>query len=211
MRTISTGLYFITSAPTMAENRMPVPVDDSRFSVKIAASFVGLGTTGAIFSTNRCRPSIGNVGANRSLSQFFTTGKPHMKTKTDRIIHGVQARTRSAFECCTMAAGSLASEAETSWPLKEGEVQIFLGCQTRRNSTSETIETMAAMMSTNSGPMKFDTRYCGIANDRPVTKIAGQISIIALRPANAQINQKGTNNEKNGSCLPIMAVTAIKS
>ncbi len=67
------------------------------------------------------------------------------------------------------------------------------------------------MMSTSSGPMKFDTRYCGIANDRPVTRIAGQISIIALRPANAQISQNGTSSEKNGSWRPIIAVTSIRS
>ena len=73
------------------------------------------------------------------------------------------------------------------------------------------METMAAMMSTSSGPMKLDTRYCGMANDRPVTRMAGQISIIALRPAKAQISQNGTSSEKNGSWRPIMAVTAIRS
>ena len=70
---------------------------------------------------------------------------------------------------------------------------------------------MAAMMSTNSGPMKLETRYCGIANDKPVTRIAGQISIIALRPAKAQISQNGTSSEKNGNWRPIIAVTSIKS
>ena len=98
-----------------------------------------------------------------------------------------------------------------SRPRMDGEVHAFFGFHTRRNSTSETIETMAAMMSTSSGPMKFDTRYCGIENDSPVTRIAGQISIIALRPAKAQISQNGTSSEKNGSCRPIIAVTSMRS
>ena len=31
--------------------------------------------------------------------------------------------------------------------------------------------------------MYLETRYCGIANDKPVTRIVGQISIAALQPA----------------------------
>lgn len=41
--------------------------------------------------------------------------------------------------------------------------------------------------------------------------MAGQISVIALRPAKAQINQNGTINENSGSWRPIMAVTSIRS
>ena len=59
--------------------------------------------------------------------------------------------------------------------------------------------------------MKFDTRYCGIANETPVTRIAGQTSHMPLRPAKAQISQNGTSTEKKGSCRPIIAVTAIRS
>jgi len=33
----------------------------------------------------------------------------------------------------------------------------------------------------------------------PATRIAGQISFMPRHPANAQINQKGTSSEKNGS------------
>ena len=50
-----------------------------------------------------------------------------------------------------------------------------------------------------------------MANDTPVTRMAGQISHIALRPANAQISQNGTSTEKKGSWRPIMAVTSIRS
>src|SRR5512133_2565502 len=115
-----------------------------------------------------------------------------MKTNTDKMAQGVQARMSSAVECLTIGCGALASAALTSWPRMDGEAQIFLGCQTRRNRISAPIDTMAAMMSTSSGPMKLLTRYCGIANDTPVTKMAGQMSIMALRPANAQISQNGT-------------------
>ena len=59
--------------------------------------------------------------------------------------------------------------------------------------------------------MKLDTRYCGMAKDTPVTKMMGQISIMALRPAKAQISQNGTSTEKNGSWRPTMAVTSIRS
>jgi len=35
--------------------------------------------------------------------------------------------------------------------------------------------------------------------------MAGQICIMPRQPANAQITQNGTINEKNGSCRPTMA------
>jgi len=105
----------------------------------------------------------------------------------------------------------LASAALGSWPRSEGEVQIFLGCHTRKKPTRQAMETSAAMMSTSSGPMKLDTRYCGMANDTPATRMAGQISIMPLRPAKAQISQNGTSSEKKGSWRPIMAVTSIRS
>src|SRR2546427_3322994 len=50
-----------------------------------------------------------------------------------------------------------------------------------------------------------------MAKDTPVTKMMGQISIMALRPAKAQISQNGTSTEKNGSWRPTMAVTSIRS
>lgn len=59
--------------------------------------------------------------------------------------------------------------------------------------------------------MKLDTRYCGTANATPVTRMAGQISHMPLRPAKAQISQNGTSSEKNGNCRPTIAVTSIRS
>ena len=145
------------------------------------------------------------------MSQVLTEGRPQMKTKMDRMIHGVQAAISAERLCWTTGCGGLTSEALTSLPRMEAEVQIFLGCQTRRNSTRLIMEMMAAMMSTSSGPMKLDTRYWGIAKETPHTRMAGQISIMPLRPANAQISQNGTSTEKNGSWRPIMAVTSIRS
>ena len=96
---------------------------------------------------------MGKLGAKMPLSAAFTGGRPQTKTNTVRMSQGVQARTSSAGLWRTTATGSKASPPVRSWPLSEVERQIFLGCQTRRNSTSATMETMAAMMSTSSGPM----------------------------------------------------------
>src|SRR4030095_11082440 len=114
------------------------------------------------------------------LSASLTEGRPQTNTNTVRMAQGVHARIRSAREWRVGGVVAWASPLSVSWPLSDPEVQIFFGCHTRRNRISETIETIAAMMSTSSGPMKLETRYCGMANDSPVTRIAGQISIIAL-------------------------------
>ena len=60
-------------------------------------------------------------------------------------------------------------------------------------------------MSTIHGLTKFEIRYCGIANDTPQTRIAGQICIIPRKPAKAQISQNGTIREKIGNCRPTIA------
>src|SRR5512139_2281363 len=54
-------------------------------------------------------------------------------------------------------------------------------------------------------------RNCGIAKLTPVTRIAGQIPLTPFQPEKAQISQNGTSTEKNGSCLPTMADSAISS
>ena len=85
------------------------------------------------------------------------------------------------------------------------------GRQTLRNSASEAMETMAATMSTSHGPWKFDTAYCGIAKERPATRIGGQTSSVFLQPTNAMISQNGTMTEKNGSCRPTMPLSSCRS
>ena len=150
---------------------------------------VGWGTTGGIFSIRLCRPVMGKAGANRLLSQALTGGRPQMNTNTERMIQGVQAAISALLLCLATGWGGLTSEALTSLPRSEAEVQIFLGCQTRRNRIRLAMETMAAMMSTSSGPMKLETRYWGMA----------------------QISQNGTSTEKKGNWWPIMAVTSVRS
>ena len=76
---------------------------------------------------------------------------------------------------------------------------MFAGCQKRRNTTRQAIDTIAATTSTSHGPWKFETRNCGTAKLTPATRIAGQISFIPLKPANAQISQNGTRTEKKGN------------
>ena len=53
--------------------------------------------------------------------------------------------------------------------------------------------------------MKFEIRNCGTANDKPQTRIAGQICSMPRKPAKAQISQNGTISEKNGNWRPTMA------
>ena len=88
---------------------------------------------------------------------------------------------------------------ESSCVRSAGEDQIFLGCQILRKPIRHAIEISDAPMSTIHGLTKFEIRNCGIANDTPVTMIAGQISFIPLKPAKAQISQNGTISEKNGN------------
>ena len=102
-----------------------------------------------------------------------------------------------------MAGG--ADAAELSRPRNAGDSHSSFGCQTLRNPIRHAIEISEAPTSTIHGLTKFEIRNCGIANDRPHTRIAGQISIMPRRPANAQISQNGTISEKNGSCRPTMA------
>ena len=86
-----------------------------------------------------------------------------------------------------------------------GESQSSFGCQTLRKPIRHAIEISDAPMSTIHGLMKFEIRNCGIANDTPVTRIAGQMSFMPFQPAKAQISQNGTMSEKNGSCRPTIA------
>src|SRR5689334_10951588 len=95
--------------------------------------------------------------------------------------------------------------AEGSSVRSAGDVQMTSGFQTCRKSTRHAIEISDAPMSTIHGLMKLEIRNCGIANDTPVTNMAGQICIMPRQPAKAQISQNGTISEKNGSWRPTMA------
>src|SRR6516164_3386382 len=94
---------------------------------------------------------------------------------------------------------------DSSLPRSAGESQSCLGCQTLRNRIRHPIEISEAPISTIQGLMKLKITNCGIANDTPVTRIAGQTSFMPLQPANAQTTQKGTISEKNGNGRPTIA------
>ena len=70
------------------------------------------------------------------------------------------------------------------------------------------METIEPAMSTSEGPKWLLTKYWVTPKERPAVRQAGHTSRIALRPAIAQISQKGTRTEKNGSCRPTMAESA---
>src|SRR3954469_7674759 len=122
------------------------------------------------------------------------------------MIHGVsafQTSARVAFLVETAGAGAV--PAESSRVRSLGEVQTVFGFQIFRKPIRQVIEMSEAPMSTIQGLTKFEIRYCGTAKETPVTRIAGQISFIPFQPANTQISQNGTINEKNGSCRPTIA------
>src|SRR4029077_14888126 len=101
--------------------------------------------------------------------------------------------------------GGAAVPAESSCVSSAGDSHSSLGCHTLRKRIRQAIETSDAPMSTIHGLMKFEIRNCGIANETPVTRMAGQMSFMPFQPANAQISQNGTISEKNGNCRPTIA------
>ena len=96
-------------------------------------------------------------------------------------------------------------EAESSRVRSAGDSQSLSGFQICRKPIRQAIEMSDAPMSTIHGLMKFEMTNCGTANDTPVTRIAGQISIMPRQPANAHTTQNGTISENNGSWRPTMA------
>ena len=123
------------------------------------------------------------------------------------MIHGSSERNTAALLSVSVFAGATggADEAESSRVRSAGESHNSFGCQILRKPIKQAIEISEAPTSTIQGLMKFEIRNCGIANERPQTRIAGQISNIPRRPAKAQISQNGTISEKNGNCRPTMA------
>src|SRR5205085_3607864 len=131
----------------------------------------------------------------------------HTSNTAQTMIHGISAHQTSGVlggaAICGGRGGIVA--AEVSWWRSAGEVQISAGCHTFRNRIRHAIEISAAPISTIHGLMKFEIRYCGTAKEIPVTRIAGHTCTMPRQPANAQISQAGTINEKNGNCRPTIA------
>src|SRR3954468_22224380 len=122
------------------------------------------------------------------------------------MIHG-----SSAHQTCWVLGfapagfGGGAVPAESSFVRSAGESHSSFGRHTLRKPIRHAIETSEAPMSTIHGLVMFEIRNCGIENETPVTRIAGQISFMPFQPAKAQINQNGTISEKNGSWRPTIA------
>src|SRR5882757_5094797 len=136
------------------------------------------------------------------LNQFV----PQSSRIAQTMIHG-----SSASQICVLdgfgpgALGGGIVAAESSFERSAGESHSTFGCHTWRKPIRQAIEISDAPMSTIHGLMKFEIRNCGIANDTPVTTIAGQMSFMPFQPAKAQISQNGTMSEKNGNCRPTIA------
>src|SRR5678815_1408882 len=182
--------------------KIPDPVADNQLKLNTAASAEFFATTGGTRTTILSNQGTGIFGAENPSSSALICGRPQRKTTTLRMIQGSQAwRTALVlwtwcFELC---------------PSSSDILQIFLGVQNFRKTANAPIEVTAAITSTNHGPWKFETRNCGIAKHTPATRIAGQISSIPRKPANAQISQNGTSNEKNGNCRPTIALRSFSS
>src|SRR6202008_1835656 len=102
------------------------------------------------------------------------------------ISHGMMPRHISAGVTLAVDMGLTGVVATQASPVRSlGDSHSSFGCQTLRNRISAAIEQSEAPMSTIHGLMKFEIRYCGTANDTPVTRIAGQISFMPFQPAKA--------------------------
>src|SRR2546429_638250 len=63
-----------------------------------------------------------------------------------------------------------------------GHSQSVSGCQILRKPIRQAIDTSEAPISTNQGLTKLEIRNCGTAKETPVTRMAGQISFMPLKP-----------------------------
>src|ERR1700730_11124576 len=144
-RTSCHGPKPITKPEMTAAIKMPVPEADSQLSWKIAASAVGLATTGGTRWIRLCNPLMGTLKIDSLSKKLFTDGSPHRKTSTLRMAQGTHAFTtsRELYPCWPRAVRS------ASCPCKP---QIFLGCQLKSNTMSAAIEHTAAITSTSHGP-----------------------------------------------------------
>src|SRR5687767_10677440 len=103
-------------------------------------------------------------------------GTPQMKTKTERMTQGSHAFITAARESRSVGCSCSSSTRSLDDQSRGASVIGCLGCQTRRKRARQTIEMMAATMSTSHGPWKLETRYCGTAKEMPATSNAGKTS-----------------------------------
>src|SRR5256885_1452673 len=99
-----------------------------------------MGTTGGARITFKC--SAGTcIESDGRFSALLTIGKPQTNTITDRMIHGIHART-----ACERLMAVAVSELSCS------KRQQFFGCQNLSSATRQRIEIAAPAMSTTHGP-----------------------------------------------------------
>src|SRR3954468_9396909 len=148
---------------TMPASSSPVPVADSQFRLKTAASGCGFETTGGARSTRLCSQGTCQVGLWIPLNHAFTWGSPQVNTKTESRIHGIQAiqASRRVGRCGTGSAAAAPIErpaiagvsdaSSRSWAKR----QVLPGCQNRSSATVQAMEEAEATMSTTQGPWKL--------------------------------------------------------
>src|SRR6476469_7412207 len=131
---------------------------------------------------------------------------PHKSSTTQTMIHGSSDRQTSLLVGFGPGGGGGGRpSADVSFERRAGESHSSFGRHTLRKPIRHAIEISDAPMSTIHGLMKFEIRNCGIANETPVTRIAGHTPIMPRQPAKAHTTQNGTISEKNGSWRPTMA------
>src|SRR6185312_594892 len=130
---------------------------------------------------------------------------PQISSTMQTMIHGSSAVHICAVETgfSGFAVGIVA--ADSSLVRSAADSHSCLGCHTLRKRMRQAIEISDAPMSTIHGLMKLEMRNCGIANETPVTRIAGHTPIMPRHPAKAHTTQNGTISEKNGNWRPTIA------
>ena len=140
-------------------------------------------------------------------AQVLNPPLPQTSITTQTMIHGNNALQSWLWVSgvVSMVFGAVMVAADSSRPRSAADSQSCLGCHTLRNRIRQPIEISEAPISTIQGLMKFEITNCGIANERPVTRMAGQISFMPRQPAKAQTTQNGTISENTGNCRPTIA------
>src|SRR3954463_15940900 len=108
-RTISATGNPRNRPPSIAATRMLVPVAERMLKENTAGSGVGATTTGATRTTTLSSPGTWICGAYTWFNHAFDFGSPVVKTRTQRIIQGIHARTvpdpAAGFEAARCSSG----------------------------------------------------------------------------------------------------------
>src|SRR4030095_10263394 len=151
MRNIWRNEKPIANPAMIAAIKIPLPVAESQFNLKIASSGlvgfsnVGSGTIGGGRLTLLCSNSIVYSGAETCFNFFFISGKPQIKINSARSSHGNQAKKSFLPFICGSLVSIIVSPAAGNFPL------VF-GFQNRSTTTTPIRETIADPQSTSHGP-----------------------------------------------------------